>query len=111
MTMSTGKLKKMRGFEGNSRSADLFRRKQAEIDCERCGVMQNNIYCERCGERLDEKLVVWLELNWSTGTYHTEGMVPPEKSQGGFPFGRNCARAVTSHSLKEAHLTCASSKP
>jgi len=31
MTASTGKYKKMRGFEGKSRSARLFRRKQLEI--------------------------------------------------------------------------------
>jgi hypothetical protein len=31
MTISTNKYKKMRGFDGKSKSAKLFRRKQLEI--------------------------------------------------------------------------------
>ena len=46
--------------------------------------------CERCGKRhLSE--AVWLELDSRTGRYHRPGEVPPDRSQGGFPFGRQCA--------------------
>ena len=55
-------------------------------------ILKGAIYCTRCGEQLNPHRAVWLELNQSTGTYHVEGTVPPEKSQGGLPFGKACAR-------------------
>jgi hypothetical protein len=51
-------------------------------------------HCERCGERLKEDRKAWLELNNRTGIYAECGTVPPAESQGCFPFGSACARAV-----------------
>lgn len=57
--------------------------------------MGQAIFCERCGEQLNERRAVWLEKSWRTGLFHAEGgAVPTEESQGGFPFGAACARAV-----------------
>lgn len=50
--------------------------------------------CERCGDRLNEDRKVWLELNSHTGRYAECGTVPTAESQGCFPFGSACARAV-----------------
>jgi hypothetical protein len=47
--------------------------------------------CARCGKR-HLGAFVWLELNTVTGTYHEPGTVPPEQSQGLFPFGGQCAK-------------------
>lgn len=52
------------------------------------------IFCERCGDELDDKTAVWLELNNHTGTYHKDGEVPEEKSQGFFSFGAACSKKV-----------------
>lgn len=49
-------------------------------------------HCERCGEALKEGRIVWLELNSHTGRYAKADSVPPEQSQGHFPFGATCAR-------------------
>jgi hypothetical protein len=47
--------------------------------------------CERCGAKLNEKAIVWLELSQSDGLYYDE--IPQgHKSQGAFPFGKDCAR-------------------
>ena len=53
-------------------------------------------YCERCGVEIKPGREVWLELNSVTGTWHTpeDAQVPPEQSQGCFPFGADCARAI-----------------
>lgn len=58
-------------------------------------------YCERCGEKLKSReSAVWLELDTRTGTY-TAGDVPPEVSQGAFPFGKACAKhAQSEHDAK-----------
>ena len=51
--------------------------------------------CVRCGAKLDEKLIVWLELDNTTGIYHQIGntlVVLEENSQGAFPFGSACAQ-------------------
>jgi hypothetical protein len=50
--------------------------------------------CTQCDQPLDEAAAVWLELNCNLGTYHASGTVPPEQSQGCFPFGAACARAI-----------------
>lgn len=49
--------------------------------------------CTRCGERLNPARLVWLSLDQRTNTY-TDGEIPPESDQGGFPFGRACAKAA-----------------
>jgi hypothetical protein len=55
----------------------------------------HDIHCERCGEKLDRAKAVWLELSNTTCLYHPDGKLPEgEVSQGCFPFGSACARAV-----------------
>ena len=72
------------------RWADLFRRKV---------LMKNSFaFCERCNAKLaeirnGEYNIVWLELDQRTGTY-TNQEVPTEFSQGGFPFGKDCAKIM-----------------
>jgi hypothetical protein len=53
-------------------------------------------YCERCGERLDPKKIVWLELSQETGLFTDPdiALLPEKESQGGFTFGKACAKAV-----------------
>ncbi len=49
------------------------------------------IYCERCNEKLNPKTAVWLELSQTDGKYYTE--IPVDHvSQGGFSFGKACAK-------------------
>ena len=50
-------------------------------------------YCTCCRRPLKAK-VAWLELDQRTDTYHDRGNVPPDKSQGWFPFGISCARTL-----------------
>ena len=54
------------------------------------------IYCEQCGKILKlEKNTFWLELNSHTGQWAKPGAAPWSgglKSQGVFPFGRDCYR-------------------
>ncbi len=55
------------------------------------------LFCERCKAKLNPEKAVWLELDQRTGTY-TDQPVPEEYSQGGFPFGADCARfALAEH--------------
>jgi hypothetical protein len=58
---------------------------------------EHNRFCTCCMRSLKGR-VAWLELDQRTNTYHDRGDVPPEKSQGFFPFGMSCARTK----LKEA---------
>jgi hypothetical protein len=48
-------------------------------------------FCRCCERKLRGK-VAWLELDQRTWTYHDRGGVPPDNSQGWFPFGMTCAR-------------------
>lgn len=52
--------------------------------------------CTRCGEALRAGREAWLELNTLDNTYHdpTTDPVPADESQGGFPFGRACAKRI-----------------
>lgn len=55
------------------------------------------LFCERCKSKLNPDMAVWLELDQRTGTY-TDQPVPEKYSQGGFPFGADCARiALAEH--------------
>ncbi len=47
--------------------------------------------CTRCGEVLNASKAVWLDLNVHTGEFREEPW-PESESQGGFVFGRACAR-------------------
>jgi hypothetical protein len=51
--------------------------------------------CTRCGAKLNNKRIVWLELQISTGIYHVVEdipKIPEEDSQGTHPFGSACAQ-------------------
>lgn len=50
-------------------------------------------YCTCCQRPLRKK-VAHLELDQRTDVYHDFGGVPPDKSQGWFPFGIACARKL-----------------
>ena len=50
-------------------------------------------FCQNCGQRLNPNRMWWLEMNSRTATYHADN-VPAEDSQGAFPFGIACAKAV-----------------
>ena len=50
--------------------------------------------CTRCDRKLKEKDTVWLELDTRTNTY-TSDFVPEKHSQGGFSFGKTCAKIET----------------
>ena len=51
------------------------------------------IRCERCGEILKPETVVWLELSITDGKYYPVNKFPEgHKSQGGFSFGKACAK-------------------
>ena len=50
--------------------------------------------CHHCGRTLDENKAVYLELSFKTGRWYDEGECPQEESQGGFPFGKACARKM-----------------
>lgn len=47
--------------------------------------------CTCCGKTLSGR-AAYLELDQRTNTYHDEGGVPADKSQGFFPFGMTCAK-------------------
>lgn len=73
-------------------------------------IMKNEfVFCERCGAKLTthkggEYNVIWLEYDQRTGTY-TNKEVPAEFSQGGFPFGKDCAKVVLAeHEAAEQSL-------
>ena len=50
-------------------------------------------FCERCHAKLAFESIWWLELDQRTGTYSLEA-VPEEFSQGGFAFGKDCAKIM-----------------
>lgn len=54
-------------------------------------IHQSERYCTCCKKPLSGK-VAWLELDQRTNDYHDDGGVPPEQSQGWFPFGMTCAK-------------------
>jgi len=55
--------------------------------------------CTKCSAVLTSSQIVWLELNFETGIFSREAG-PLDKSQGWFPFGRNCARRLISEQNK-----------
>lgn len=59
-----------------------------------------NGYCTCCKRPLKAKFA-WLELDQRTSTFHDFGGVPPDLSQGWFPFGMSCARKKLTESRKE----------
>jgi hypothetical protein len=59
---------------------------------------EEKLKCQNCGKKLDPAKAVWLELSNRSGNYYfvTESgpNLPEEESQGGFPFGKDCALNV-----------------
>lgn len=53
----------------------------------------NQQRCTKCNRELKENQIVWLTLDSETGKYHID-KVPEDKSQGAFPFGKDCAANV-----------------
>lgn len=53
----------------------------------------NAIRCERCGEALKRTQAVWLELSLIDGRYYKD-LPDGHESQGGFPFGKTCAKVA-----------------
>lgn len=51
-------------------------------------------YCTCCRKDLNGHAFRWLELDQRIDAYHDFGDVPPEKSQGLFPFGLTCAKKL-----------------
>ena len=51
------------------------------------------IRCEKCNEKLNPKTAVWLELSMTDGKYYPSDKFPEgHESQGGFSFGKACAK-------------------
>jgi hypothetical protein len=48
--------------------------------------------CICCGKPLKPEQMVWLECDSRDGSYHEDGTVPLEYSQGAFELGRTCAK-------------------
>jgi len=53
----------------------------------------DELHCERCGEKLNPTKAVWLDLSWRSNLYSAKPW-PEDESQGGFPFGAACSRAI-----------------
>lgn len=49
--------------------------------------------CTCCNKPIKTE-AVWLELDQRDGSYHGRGDIPADKNQGGFPFGKTCARKL-----------------
>jgi len=59
------------------------------------GAKRSGLTCQRCGSPLTSPdKCTWLELNLYTLTYHVEGIVPKNESQGFFEFGDDCAEKI-----------------
>jgi hypothetical protein len=59
--------------------------------------MKTNTECQNCQKLLDDKNLVWLELNGEDGNFYftsDENKMPEGLSQGSFAFGRDCAKKV-----------------
>lgn len=63
--------------------------------------IRNSIRCERCKKLLQNpKNIVYLELSCNDGNYYF--ILPPgHESQGGFPFGKDCASRIIKETTNE----------
>lgn len=65
--------------------------------------------CERCGEKLNPKTLEWLELDTRTNRFHWPEDFPASGlSQGAFPFGTACAKAVIANGGANVRIRSAS---
>lgn len=54
---------------------------------------ESDMRCTCCNKPIKTE-VVWLELDQRNGSYHDRGDIPGDKNQGGFPFGKICAKKL-----------------
>lgn len=59
-------------------------------------LFEHDQLCTKCGKKLNKQTMVMLELNWRTNEYTDPKIkqIPPEDSQGLFPFGKDCAKTL-----------------
>lgn len=57
-------------------------------------IPEEHEHCTECDAPVFPSRAVWLELSIETGEYTLPGKIPAIESQGGFPFGRDCAKKV-----------------
>lgn len=62
-------------------------------------------YCTCCERDLSGHAFRWLELDQRASTYHDIGDVPPNNSQGWFPFGLTCAKKLVKAEVKRRGAT------
>ena len=62
------------------------------VTAQQLGPSNADRVCTCCDRDLTGHAVRMLELDQRTNTYHDFGDVPPEESQGWFPFGLKCAK-------------------
>jgi len=62
--------------------------------------IKNSVRCERCEKLLDPKNIVWLELSCNDENYY-ETLPAGHESQGGFPFGKDCAKKLLMETTNE----------
>jgi hypothetical protein len=68
--------------------------------------MESELFCQKCKAPIQCKDtingdLVWLELDQKKLTYHLEGIVSEENSQGFFPFGKKCAEKTLKNQKTE----------
>lgn len=69
--------------------------------CKASDLGHGSQYCTCCERELTGRAVRMLELDQRTQTYHDLGDVPPDRSQGWFPFGLKCAKnQIAQHKSK-----------
>ncbi len=78
-------------------SVSSNRIKEADTSRRRVDVTGKVEYCEYCQKPIKTGHVVWLWLDQRTNTFSNDDDEKPEYSQGGFPFGKSCAK----HELKK----------
>jgi hypothetical protein len=59
-------------------------------------------HCTCCKRDLSGHAFRWLELDQRTQTYHDDGDVPADRSQGWFPFGLTCAKKLVAAHKRQA---------
>jgi len=71
--------------------------------------MKTADYCERCGEKLNPKTMTMLEQDTRTNRFRRPEAFPATGlSQGAFPFGRACAKAVIANGGANVRIRWAS---
>lgn len=66
---------------------------QPRVTADAAELLKDQRYCTCCERPLVRKFA-WLELDQRVDAYHDFGGVPPDNSQGWFPFGLTCAKRL-----------------